>query len=292
MLFRSGLVTGTLAALDCRPASSEIALITYFLARPPDARFTWNNRTREAGAADGADCALGIPGVEVRGVALSSACYVADGKANLRLAYASSCPGVYIGVLGKHGDVARLASAFSELTVGAPWTQPLATVTTCLEPIVGVTAPASPLGATLIGVTTAEPFVPIAGHPGYFSVTMHFKWTVPAVTADTKIEVWGVLGCDVKLPKNGADVPCVSASTVYPPSSLVLLASAPISAAKLTFGAVFPEVLGPVLFYDKGFFPNGRIYGGILVRATNGKASSSFVLPKNGTAADCYGCTA
>ena len=86
--------TGTLAALDCDAGEPAIDAISYFIARPPDARFTWNTRAAALGLSDGADCRLGIEGIEVRGAPLSVACYrTTAGKAAIILAYASACPG-------------------------------------------------------------------------------------------------------------------------------------------------------------------------------------------------------
>ena len=59
-------MTGTLAAVDCRPDVPGISLITYFLGRPADVRFTLNSRAKDQGLTAGGDCAAGIAGVESR----------------------------------------------------------------------------------------------------------------------------------------------------------------------------------------------------------------------------------
>ncbi len=276
------LVTGTLAAFDCRPRSAQIDLITYFLARPPDARFTFNARTREASLAPGGDCAGGIAGIEEKAVGRSSACYRnSAGRANLRLAYAGSCPGLYIGVLGRTGNIPALTAAFTEVTGGMPWTEPPATVPACFGAISGVTPPPAPTNTVLTYATKM-----VETRPGEYRATHTVKWSI-SLTTDTVIEVWGLRGCPAELPPNGKDVDCAAPGTYYPPEARILLATAPAAAGKVSFPTRIGEVMGPALFYADA----GPTIGAVLVRASNGKAASSFVIPKNGTAESCLGCT-
>ena len=111
----SGLVTGTLAAVDCHPDSRRIKLLSYFLLRPADARFTFASRMRQYDLQAGADCHAGTPGIESSRSSLSIGCFVdANGRANLRFASRAACPAVYVGVLGTGGDIATLAKAYDQ----------------------------------------------------------------------------------------------------------------------------------------------------------------------------------
>jgi hypothetical protein len=82
------------------------------------------------------------------------------------------------------------------------------------------------------------------------------------------------------------DVPCAATGGSYPASALVFIGSAPAADGSLTFKAAAEDTMGPILFTYGSHY-----VGAIVIRATNGKAVSGWVVPKNGTASDCYGCT-
>ena len=120
----TGLVTGTIAAIDCHPDSGRIRLLSYFLLRPADARFVFSSRMRQYDLGTGADCAAGKPGIESGSAELSTGCFVDDdGRANLRFSSRTTCPAIYAGVLGTGRDIAALSKAF-ETSVGGQWQDP------------------------------------------------------------------------------------------------------------------------------------------------------------------------
>lgn len=277
----SKLVTGTLAALDCTPAVPQIAKVSYFLGRPPDVRFTFNNRIPEHGLSLGGDCRAGFAGVESKTAELSSACYRnAAGRANLVIALAASCPGVYVHVEGATNSIAALANAWQELTGGVTWNTPIATVKACTAGLTGVSAPPAPTGAKYTWVSKPGPFSP-------YTVKVTVTWTIP-VTTDTTIEVYGIDRCLAVDPLNppSTDRACYRSGLRIPSGSLRLLRSGPAEPGKLVWQY-------PGLIYD--FFPPGAVplyveeidgewYGAnsILIRARNSRGSSYYVLPSGG----------
>ena len=103
----TGLVTGTIAAVDCHPGSDRIKLLSYFLLRPADARFVFASRMRQYDLKTGADCHAGMPGIESKQASLSVGCFV-DGKGAPTSGSPAGphVPAVYVGVLGTGRDIA------------------------------------------------------------------------------------------------------------------------------------------------------------------------------------------
>ena len=277
----SGLITGTIVALECDAGDPAIDAIAYFLVRPPDARFTWNTRAAALGLTDGADCRLGIEGIEVRGAPLSAACYrTTAGKAAIILAYASACPGVFVSVTGRTNDVADLAAALDLATGGAPWTQPRATIRLCQEGLTGVSAPPVPTNVRLKSAILPGPDLP-------FTVKQTVSWSIP-VTGETSIEVWGLVSCP-EIDQPGEDGPCITPTTRIPTEDLRLIRTVPAAAGKVTWSGPGWEV-GPYVWVDvldDGTW--GDAYYAILVRAVNAREASRYAIPVDGVAVDCFG---
>ncbi|MFN8619247.1 MAG: hypothetical protein U0869_00695 [Chloroflexota bacterium] len=281
----SRLVTGTLAAVDCRPDDPAIALMTYFLASPADARFTFSSRAKDAGLGGGGDCAGAVPGVESRDPAGSVLCYKdADGKANLRFAVTEACPAVYVGVLGSGRDIGRLWSAVDAATGGEVWAAPRGTIAACKGDKGekgAVSTPPTPTNAHLKQAlvrkpTNADPLPP---------TRVTFSWSEP-VTADTTIEVWGIRDCLKKPPKDGS-APCIDGSTRIPGSQLVLLRTAPAGDGSVSWQVPTQEITAGYSYHDE---QHGWI-ASVVLRASNAKAHSRFALIPEALGVGCDGCT-
>lgn len=275
------LITGTLAAYDCRPDDPRIEQVAYFLGRPADVRFTLNSRAREQGLRPGADCATGVEGIESRRPGFAFVCYSDEqGRANLRATISDSCPGVYIGVLGTGSDVGALMAAWQEVTGGSPWSTPSGTVAACRKDKGDVSAPPIP-SKTHYKVSLGQK--PTKADPaGLLRVTV--TWS-SAVTADTTIEVYGIDRCLATPPKNGS-VPCVGPGTRIPSDALVLLRTAPADTGSVSWLVQNPEIFGGAAYYDK---EHGWI-DSIVVRARNSRAASAFAFPPEGRGEICDDC--
>ncbi len=119
-------IPGTIAAFNCKPDSSRIEEMAYYLMRPADARQTFSDRMDENHVRQGGDCAAGKAGIESEGKSLSLACYRDDqSRANLRFATSATCPAVYWAVLSSNrkGDIAQLVEAYEDAVAG-PWVDP------------------------------------------------------------------------------------------------------------------------------------------------------------------------
>jgi hypothetical protein len=278
------LVTGTLAAVDCHPADPAIDLITYFLAAPADARFTFSSRARDQGLGGGGDCAGAVPGVESRSPARSLLCYKdGAGKANLRFARTDACPAVYVGVLGTGRDIGRLSAAVDDASDGGIWHAPRGTIAGCKGDKGekgAVSAPPTPTNAHF-SLTPARK--PSASDP-FPPTRVTVRWSEP-VTADTTIEIWGIKACLTKPPKNGS-VPCINARTRIPSSQLVLLRTAPAADGRASWIVPLEEVYGGAAYHDD---EHGWM-SSVVIRAVNDKARSRFALLPEALGEACDGC--
>ncbi len=274
------LVTGTLAALDCRPGDGPIELVSYFLGRPADTRFTIFSRMREQGVKSGGDCAAGRAGVQRRTPAGVEMCYRDEqGRANLRETVTASCPGVYIGVLGRDGNIGRLSEAWTELTGGTAWL-PTGTVEACAGDTGEVSAPPVPTNVhfALRGVrepTAKDPVPPLR---------VVITWATP-VTADTVVEIYGINRCLTKPPKGGS-VACVSPSTRIPGDALVLLRTVPAEDGRATWLVPNPEIFGGAAYYDE----EHAYLDSVVLRARNSKAASRFAIIPEARGQACDDC--
>lgn len=122
---RSALPSGTVAALQCRPAVPEVRDMAYYLLDGGAAGRVFEQRRVEAGVDTGRRCVAGKPSVTywIGGMPTSELCYRnEDGRANLRfLERATDCrqltvggrtlrtPTIYVAVLGQDRDIASLA---------------------------------------------------------------------------------------------------------------------------------------------------------------------------------------
>lgn len=122
---RSDLARGTVAAVQCRPAARVVRDMAYYLLDGGPAGRVFEQRRKGAGVDRGRRCVSGKPGVTywIGGMPTSELCYRNDdGRANLRfLEPATRCrqlkvrtktlktPTIYIAVLGRGRDIARLA---------------------------------------------------------------------------------------------------------------------------------------------------------------------------------------
>ncbi len=277
----SRLVTGTLAAVDCRPDDPAIEQLTYFLGRPADARFTFASRADEQGLSGGGDCAASLAGVESRKRALSVLCYRdEDGRANVRYVISDSCPAVYIGALGTGKDIGALVAALGRSTGDVPWTEPAGTVAVCRGDDGKVSAPPAPTDARFKSVISRQPTAADPLPPTRITVS----WTEP-VTADTRIEIWGIKACLRKPPKNGT-VPCVDATTRIPADELVLLRTAPASAGSVSWLVPTQEIMGGDAYYDE---EHGSM-ASVVIRAVNDRARSRFVILPEARGVGCDDC--
>ena len=277
---RTGLVTGTLAAVDCHPDSGRIKLLSYYLLRPADARFTFASRMRQYDLKGGADCHAGTPGIESKRAALSIGCFVdAKGRANLRFASRAACPAVYVGVLGTGGDIAALADAYDH-AVGAPWRDPGSSLAACRSGGTGVSAPPAPTNVVFKVHAPNDPKLYETSVPPY---RLEVTWD-ETVEADTTIEVWGVTRC----PGEGAGEagPCLTRRTPLPSSIRRLEASAPAGDGSVSWTVPGWEIIGGAVALDGSH----ELYG-IAVRAVNANGASRFVLAKNGIGSWCKDCT-
>jgi hypothetical protein len=275
-------VTGTLAAVDCRPDDPAIEQLSYFLGRPADARFTFASRAREQGLTNGGDCTASVAGVESRKRALSVLCYRdEDGHANVRYAISDRCPAVYIGALGTGKDIGALVAALQRTTGGVPWTEPAGTIADCKVDDGRVSVPPAPTNAHFNGEITRQPTAADPLPPTRITVT----WTVP-VTADTRIEIWGIRECLRKPPTNGT-IACVDATTRIPADQLVLLRTAPASAGSASWLVPTQEIMGGDAYYDK---EHGSM-ASVVIRAVNDRARSRFVILPEARGVGCDDCT-
>jgi|GEM_PF-3473103 len=276
----TGLVTGTLAAVDCHPDSRRIQLMTYFLLRPADARFVFSSRMRQYGLATGADCHAGLPGIESKRARLSIGCFVdTNGRANLRFASRAECPGVYVGVLGTGGDVAALAAAY-DTAVGAPWQDPGSNLAACRSGESGVSAPPAPTNVAFKVHTNGHDSEGLP-RPYRLQVT----WD-SAVDADTTIEVWAVTECPVTATRQRRELACVTRSTPLPAAIRQRVATAPAGDESVSWMVPGWEVLGGPVAAD------GRLqYWGVVVRAVNANGASRFVIARDGSGVTCFDCT-
>jgi len=122
---RTALPRGTVAAVQCRPAARVVRDMAYYLLDGGPADRVFEKRRKDAGVTKGRRCATGRPGVSywIGGMPTSEVCYRnADRRANLRfLEPATRCrqlkvagrtlktPTVYVAVLGRDRNIARLA---------------------------------------------------------------------------------------------------------------------------------------------------------------------------------------
>ncbi len=278
----SGLVTGTLAAVDCHPDSRRIKLLSYFLLRPADARFTFASRMRQYDLQAGADCHAGTPGIESSRSSLSIGCFVdANGRANLRFASRAACPAVYVGVLGTGGDIATLAKAYDQ-AVGAQWQDPGSSLAACRSKGSGVSAPPAPTNVVFKVHAPTDPKLYEKRVPPY---RLEVTWD-EAVEADTTIEVWGVTVCPSEA-KGGDGGPCLTGKTPLPASIRRLQARAPAGDGSVSWTVPGWEVIGGGVGLDS----RGRALYGIAVRAVNSNGASPFVLAKGGIGEWCKDCT-
>ncbi len=133
---RSDNPAGTVAAVQCQPATSRVRDMAYYLMESDDAWDTWRQRMRENGAWNkNGECRKGRIGTSVATGGLeASGCYRNDdGRANLRYATSiTACrqlkagdtrlekPAVYIAVLGPDGDIAKLTKWAESRPYGGP----------------------------------------------------------------------------------------------------------------------------------------------------------------------------
>lgn len=271
------LVTGTLAAVDCRPDSPRIKQVSYFLLRPADARFVFASRMRQHGARGGADCHAGKAGVESRAARLSVGCFVDDlGRANIRFAARSSCPAVYVGVLGTGRSIGRLADAY-DTSVGEMWRDPGSKIAACRRGTGAVSRPPAP--THVVFKVHARPWTDDTVPDYRLEVTWHEQ-----VEADTTIEVYAVMACPRKPTTHGRF--CMTAKTKLPSSILELQAQAPAGDGSASWLAQGWEEIGGPVAQDK----DGRAVWGIVVRAVNSHGASRFVIAKGGNGWACSGC--
>jgi hypothetical protein len=276
----TGLVTGTIAAVDCQPDPSRIKLLTYFLLRPADARFVFSSRMRQYDLATGADCHAGVPGIESKRASLSIGCFVdGDGHANLRFASRAACPGIYVGVLGTGGDVAALATAY-DAAVGAPWQDPGSSLAACRSGGTGVSAPPAPTNVAFKVHTNGQDS---DGFPRPYRLQV--TWDT-SVSADTTIEVWAVTECPATATRRHPQLPCLTRSTPLPASIRQRVASAPAGDGSVAWMVPGWEILGGPVAVD------GEVqYWGVVVRAVNANGASRFVIARNGNGEACFDCT-
>lgn len=276
----TGLVTGTIAALDCHPASGRIKLVTYFLLRPADARFVFSSRMRQYDLATGADCHAGVPGIESKRASLSIGCFVdGDGRANLRFASRAACPGIYVGVLGTGGDVAALATAY-DTAVGAQWKDPGSNLAACRSGGTGVSAPPAPTNVAFKVHTNGQDS---DGYPRPYRLQV--TWD-SAIVADTTVEVWAVTECPATATRRHPQLPCLTRSTPLPTSNRQRVASAPAGDGSVSWMVPGWEILGGPVAVD------GEVqYWGVVVRAVNANGASRFVIARDGNGETCFDCT-
>jgi murein DD-endopeptidase MepM/ murein hydrolase activator NlpD len=278
----TGLVTGTLAAVDCHPDSSRIKLLSYFLLRPADARFTFMSRMRQYDLKSGADCHAGLPGIESKQATLSIGCFVdGNGHANLRFASRAACPGVYVGVLGTGHDIASLATAYDS-SVGAPWVDPGSSLAACRSGGTGVSAPPAPSNVVFTVHYPKDPSLYRDSVPPY---RLEVTWD-ETVDADTTIEVWAVTRCSRKATTRRPEVSCLTNKSPLPVSSRKLVASAPAADGMVSWTVPGWEVIGGPVAQD-----SVDSYWAIVVRAVNANGASRFVIAKGGNGVICNDCT-
>ena len=278
----TGLVTGTLAAVDCHPDSSSIKLLSYYLLRPADARFVFSSRMRQYDLKAGADCHAGLPGIESGRPALSIGCFVDhNGHANLRFASRATCPGVYVGVLGTGRDISSLATAYDD-AVGAQWADPGSSLGACRSGGTGVSAPPSPTDVVFKVHASNKPSDWVDGPPPF---RLEVTWN-ETVDADTTIEVWAVTKCPRQASPQRLEVSCLGNQTPLPVSIRKLVASAPAVDGTVSWKVPGWEIIGGAVAQDKA-----DDYWAIVVRATNADGSSRFVIAKDGNGVNCYDCT-
>ncbi len=122
---RSDLPTGTVAALQCKPAAAVVRDMAYYLMDSGPAGRVFEERRAEASVVRDARCVRGRPATTtwVGGMPTAELCYRNDDqRANLRfLEPATECrqltvgdrtlraPTIYIAVLGQGRDIAGLA---------------------------------------------------------------------------------------------------------------------------------------------------------------------------------------
>ncbi len=275
----TGLVTGTIAALDCHPDSDRIRLLSYYLMRPADARFVFASRMRQYDLGSDADCAVGKAGIESAHAALSVGCFVNDqGRANLRFVTRTACPAVYTGVLGNGGDIGVLSRAF-ERSVGDQWHDPGTSLAACRSDTGEVSAPPAPTNVSFEVHTPSGSNFPIKPY------RLEVSWD-EEVDADTTIEVWAVTTCP-RRSGSRARGRCLTKQTPLPSSIRTLVASAPAADGSVSWMVPGWEVdYGPVAL-------DGDVeYWGVVVRAVNARGKSDFVIATNGNGEFCEDCTA
>ena len=278
----TGLVTGTLAAVDCHPDSGRIKLLSYFLLRPADARFVFSSRMRQYDLKAGADCHAGLPGIESKRASLSIGCFVdSSGRANLRFASRAACPGVYVGVLGTGRDISSLAAAYDD-AVGARWADPGSSLQACRSGGTGVSAPPAPTNVVYKVHASNKLSDWVDGPPPY---RLEVTWD-ETVDADTTIEVWAVTSCQRRASPKQPSVSCLTSKTPLPASIRKLVASAPAGDGMVSWKVPGWEIIGGAVGMDKQ-----DEYWAIVVRATNANGASRFVIAKDGNGVDCYDCT-
>ena len=278
----SGLVTGTLAAVDCHPDSSRIKLLSYFLLRPADARFTFSSRMRQYDLQSGADCHAGRPGIESTQATLSVGCFVdGNSRANLRFASRAACPGVYVGVLGTGRDIASLATAY-DTSVGAPWQDPGSSLAACTSGGSGVSAPPAPTNVVFTVHYPKDPSLYRDSVPPY---RLEVTWD-ETVDADTTIEVWAVTKCSRKPTALRPEVSCLTRKSPLPASSRKLVASAPAADGTTSWTVPGWEVIGGPVAQD-----STDSYWAVVVRAVNANGASRFVIADGGNGVVCNDCT-
>jgi hypothetical protein len=122
---RSVLPRGTVAAVQCKPAARVVRDMAFYLLEGGPAERVFEQRRKQAGVRRGGSCLSGKPryGYWVGGMPTAELCYRnSDGRANLRiLEPATPCkqlkvagrtmkvPTIYIAVLGRGGNIGRLA---------------------------------------------------------------------------------------------------------------------------------------------------------------------------------------
>ncbi len=277
----TGLVTGTIAAVDCHPEEGRIKLLSYYLLRPADARFTFASRMRQYDLKPGADCHAGKPGIESKRASLSVGCFVdSKGRANLRFASRAACPAVYVGVLGTGGDIAALVDAYDQ-SVGEPWADPGSRLAACRSGGSGVSAPPAPTNVVFRVHAPTDPKLYETSVPDY---RLEVTWD-QAVSADTTIEVWAVTTCPLEGKADSG--PCLTGRTPLPPRIRGLAASAPSAQGSVFWTVPGWEDIGGAIAVNA---QNEPVYG-IAVRALNASGASPFVLARKGVATYCTGCT-
>lgn len=274
----TGLVTGTIAAVDCHPDSGRIRLLSYFLLRPADARFVFSSRMREYDLGRGADCASGAAGIESASPSLSVGCFVDDeGRANLRFVTRATCPAVYTGVLGSGRDIGALSRAF-DTAVGGQWQDPGSSLGACRSDTGTVSPPPAPTNVVF------EVHAPTGSSAPAQSYRLEVSWD-QEVDADTTIEVWAVTTCPRQASRSEGR--CLTRQTRLPGSIRTLVASAPAGVGSVSWRVPAWEVdYGPVAL-------DGRTeYWAIVVRAVNSRGASDWVIAINGNGYFCSDCTA